>query len=61
MGWKSTRDITRQECLAAIVERLNKASNESLADALESLTDADRDDEWHCYNFWIVPEGTGEQ
>lgn len=57
MGWKSTIDITKQEALSLIMIRLLVASNEELADAVESLGYGDNSNlKYHGHNFMVVDE-----
>ena len=37
MGWKSTKELTRDKAIKLIEERLYDANNEQLGNALESL------------------------
>ena len=57
MGWKSTKHISRQTALDLIQTRVNAATNEQLADAVESLGYGDELElEFHGCNF-IVQDG----
>jgi len=51
MGWKSTKDITREDCITQIYENLHTATDRQLADILETLIG---DDEGA--NYRIVSE-----
>lgn len=54
MGWKSTKQITREEAIKLIEDRLYDANNEQLGDALESLGYGDEPDlKYYGCNFWV--------
>lgn len=50
MGIKSTRDITREEAIETIVDRVHYSTNDQIAAALEALVGDDR-----MANYRIVP------
>lgn len=58
MGWKSTIDITREEAMALILEKivkLNNVSNEELASVIENLGFGDDTElPYYGYNFNII-------
>lgn len=62
MGWKSTMDITREDCLREIKARLDSATDAALETALDDLVNHNGDNDtppWckslYGYNFKIVP------
>lgn len=52
MGWKSTKEVTKEQCLARIFVLLGKATDENLEDILEILEEQDNG----CYNYKIIKE-----
>lgn len=54
MGWKSTKQITRDKAIKLIENRLCDATNEELGNALESLGYGDEPDlKYYGCNFWV--------
>lgn len=54
MGWKSTIEVTREEALNAIINKIIKSSNQELEEALMSLNFGDDINlPWYGYNFIV--------
>ena len=56
MGWKSTREISRDEVIKLISWSLNSLSNEQLGNTLEGIYGDDPNLPYYGHNFMVVDE-----
>lgn len=55
MGWKSTVDITREEALRIIYDRLEECDDEAISEILEEVLGGEN----HGHNYMIVKQERG--
>ncbi len=54
MGWKATKELTREEAIKLILSRAIDLSNDELSNVLESMGYGDNPDlNYYGYNFYI--------
>lgn len=61
MGWKATKEISREKAIQLIVDRIYNATDDELGDTLESLGFGDDTNlPYYGYNFTVIKEKTDD-
>lgn len=60
MGWKSTKEISREKALELIHGILHKLSNEELGIILGDIYGDNEKRKYYGHNFWVNDEETEE-